>query len=158
MWSGGANGLYWMSFGDRNGGRRPVRKNAELRRMVAYLRPYVWATAGVLLCIAVASLLALLPPLFIRAIVDDAVPKGNLSQLNWLVIGLVVIHIGAVLYYFLRDYFNDHETAYIIGTGVAAIVVALWLQPGIWGHIRRRLGADLFPLRRRLIRGSPEGQ
>ena len=44
--------------------------------------------------------------------------------------------IGAVLYYFLRDYFNDHETAYIIGTGVVAMVVALWVQPGIWGHIQ----------------------
>ena len=61
--------------------------------------------------------------------------------------------IGAVLYYFLRDYFNDYETAYIIGTGVVAMVVALWVQPGIWGHMRRRLGADLFPLRRRLVRG-----
>ena len=61
--------------------------------------------------------------------------------------------IGAVLYYFLRDDFNDYETAYIIGTGVVAMVVALWVQPGIWGHIRRRLGADLFPLRRRLVRG-----
>ncbi|HVG95398.1 MAG TPA: ABC transporter ATP-binding protein, partial [Chloroflexota bacterium] len=106
MWSGGANGLYWMNFGDRNGGRRPVR-NAELRRMVAYLRPYLWATAGVLLCIAVASLLALLPPLFIREIVDGAVPKGNLSQLNWLVIGLVVTPIVAGLVGVLQQYLNN---------------------------------------------------
>lgn len=96
-------------------------------------------------------------------------PREAFSVIQWIapIIFIVVIGgigtlegpiIGAVLYYFLRDYFNDHETAYVIGTGVAAIVVALWIQPGIWGHIRKRLGADLFPLRRRLIRGSPEGQ
>ena len=32
-----------------------------------------------------------------------------------------------------------------------AIAVALWLQGGIWGTIRRKLGADLFPVRRRLV-------
>ena len=91
-------------------------------------------------------------------------PREAFSVVQWVapIIFIVVIGgigtlegpiIGAVVYYFLRDYFNDHETAYIIGTGVAAILVALWIQPGIWGHLRRRIGADLFPLRRRLIRG-----
>jgi branched-chain amino acid transport system permease protein len=91
-------------------------------------------------------------------------PREAFSVVQWTapIIFIVVIGgigtlegpiIGAVLYYFLRDYFNDHETAYIIGTGVVAMVVALWVQPGIWGHIRRRVGADLFPLRRRLVRG-----
>ena len=47
MWSGSAYGLYWMGYGDRNGPRPKVRF-AELRRMVAYLRPYLWMTAGVL--------------------------------------------------------------------------------------------------------------
>jgi branched-chain amino acid transport system permease protein len=91
-------------------------------------------------------------------------PREAFSVVQWIapIIFIVVIGgigtlegpiIGALVYYFLRDYFNDHETAYIIGTGVAAILVALWIQPGIWGHLRRRIGADLFPLRRRLVRG-----
>jgi branched-chain amino acid transport system permease protein len=93
-------------------------------------------------------------------------PREAFSVVQWTapIIFIVVIGgigtlegpiIGAILYYFLRDYFNDHETAYIIGSGVVAILVALWVQPGIWGHLRRRLGADLFPLRRRLSRESP---
>ena len=45
--------------------------------------------------------------------------------------------IGAVLYYFLRDRFKDHQTVYLISMGVLAIAVALWLQGGIWGTIRR---------------------
>ena len=42
-------------------------------------------------------------------------------------------------------------TVYLISMGVLAIAVALWLQGGIWGTIRRKLGADLFPVRRRLV-------
>ena len=33
---------------------------------------------------------------------------------------------------------------------VAAIIVALYLQPGLWGYVRRRFGVDLFPVRRHL--------
>ena len=40
---------------------------------------------------------------------------------------------------------------YLISMGVVAIVVALLLQGGIWGTIRRRFGVDLFPVRRRLV-------
>jgi ATP-binding cassette subfamily B protein len=127
MWSGGANGLYWMNFGDRNGGRRPVR-TTELRRMVAYLRPYVWATAGVLLCIATASLLALAPPLFVREIIDDAVPQGNLVLLNWLVVGLVVTPIVAGLVGVLQQYLNNR-----IGQ---AIMSDLRLQ--LFSHLQRQ--------------------
>ena len=59
--------------------------------------------------------------------------------------------IGAVLYYFLRDRFKDHQTVYLIAMGLVAMGVALWLQGGIWGTIRRRFGVDLFPVRRRLV-------
>ena len=88
-------------------------------------------------------------------------PKDSFSVVQWTapIIFIVVIGgigtiegpiVGAVLYYFLRDRFDGHETMYIIGSGVVAIVVALWLQPGLWGYARRRFGADLFPVRRRL--------
>ena len=80
-------------------------------------------------------------------------PREAFSVVQWIapIIFIVVIGgigtlegpiIGAVLYYFLRDYFNDYETVYIIGTGVVAIVVALWVQP--W-----HLGPHPPPSRRR---------
>ena len=62
--------------------------------------------------------------------------------------------IGAVLFYFLRDAFNDYSTVYLIATGVVAIAVALLLQSGLWGWLRNKTGIDLFPVRRRLV--SPE--
>jgi branched-chain amino acid transport system permease protein len=96
-------------------------------------------------------------------------PREAFSVVQWTapIIFIVVIGgigtlegpiIGAILYYFLREYFNDQETAYLIGSGVVAMVVALWLQPGLWGKVHKWIGADLFPLRRRLVRQAPKGQ
>ena len=89
-------------------------------------------------------------------------PKDSFSVVNWTapIVVIVVIGgigtiegpiIGALLYYFMRDYFKEYETWYLIGSGVAAVVAALYLQPGIWGYVRRRWNIDLFPIRRRLV-------
>lgn len=88
-------------------------------------------------------------------------PKDSFSVANWTapIVIIVVIGgigtlegpvIGALVYYILREYFKDYHTWYTIGSGVVAVAVALYLQPGIWGSIRRVLKADLFPVRRRL--------
>jgi branched-chain amino acid transport system permease protein len=60
--------------------------------------------------------------------------------------------IGAVVFYFLRDALKDYDTWYLVGTGIVCIAIALWLQPGLWGMIRRWKPIDLFPVRRRVIR------
>jgi branched-chain amino acid transport system permease protein len=94
--------------------------------------------------------------------VQPAGTGGAFSVVQWTapIIFIVVIGgigtiegpvIGAVLYYVLRERFKDHQTVYFISMGVVAIAVALLLQGGIWGTIRRKLGADLFPVRRRLV-------
>ena len=62
--------------------------------------------------------------------------------------------IGAILYYVLREYFKDYKTWYVIGSGLAAMIAALYLQPGIWGYLRRRFNIDLFPVRRHLVRST----
>ena len=88
-------------------------------------------------------------------------PKDSFSVANWTapIVIIVVIGgigklegpvIGALVYYILREYFKDYHSWYTIGSGVVAVAVALYLQPGIWGSIRRVLKADLFPVRRRL--------
>lgn len=94
-------------------------------------------------------------------------PRDSFSVVQWTAPIIVIVLIGglgsiegpiigAVLYYFIRDYFNEYETWYLIGSGVAAIVVALYLQPGLWGYVRRRAGVDLFPVRRRLQVGRAD--
>ena len=88
-------------------------------------------------------------------------PRDSFSVVDWTAPIIVIVLIGglgsiegpiigAVLYYFLREWLNDYNTAYQIGSGVVAIIVALYLQPGLWGYVRRHTGIDLFPVRRHL--------
>ncbi len=127
MWSGSASGLYWMAYGDRNGPRPKVRL-AELRRVVAYLRPYLGRTVGVLLCIAVMAALNLVPPLMIREIVDRAVPQRDATLLSWLILGLIGAPVAAGLVGVLQQYLNN-----LIGQ---AIMSDLRLQ--LFSHLQRQ--------------------
>lgn len=92
-------------------------------------------------------------------------PGGAFSVVLWTapVIFIVVIGglgtiegpiIGTVVYYYVRDWLKDYVEWYQIGAGVVAIIIALVLQKGVWGTIRQRLGIDLFPVRRRVVRES----
>ena len=59
------------------------------RRVWAFARPYRVTIAVFLAAILIAALLALVPPLVVRAILDDAVPAGDRSLIMWLA-GLAV--------------------------------------------------------------------
>lgn len=116
-----------MGYGDRQGPRPRVRL-AQIRRAVAYLRPYLRMTLGVLLCIAANAVLNLLPPLMIREIVDRAVPQGDVTLLTWLVLGLVGAPIVVGLVGVLQQYLNN-----LIGQ---AIMSDLRLQ--LFSHLQRQ--------------------
>jgi branched-chain amino acid transport system permease protein len=88
-------------------------------------------------------------------------PTSSFSVVNWTapIIFMVVIGgigtiegpiIGAAMFYFFRDLFIDHVTWYSITLGVLAVVVALRVQGGLWGPLKRR-GLDFFPVSRRLL-------
>jgi branched-chain amino acid transport system permease protein len=89
-------------------------------------------------------------------------PAAAFSVLSWTapIIFIVVIGglgtiegpiVGAVVYYVLRERFADYASWYLIGLGVAAILVALFLRRGIWGTLADRFGWRLFPVQRRLV-------
>jgi len=59
------------------------------RRVWAFARPYRVTIAVFLAAILIAALLALVPPLVVRAILDDAIPAGDRSLIMWLA-GLAV--------------------------------------------------------------------
>lgn len=88
-------------------------------------------------------------------------PTSSFSVVQWTapIIFIVVIGgfgtiegpiIGAVLYWWFKNRFIDHDTWYSTSIGLIAVVVALVLQQGVWGVVRRRWGIYLFPIRRRL--------
>ena len=60
------------------------------RRVWAFARPYRTTITVFLAAILVAALLALVPPLVVRAILDDAIPDGDRGLILWLA-GLAVL-------------------------------------------------------------------
>jgi ATP-binding cassette subfamily B protein len=61
-----------------------------VRRAAQLARPYRWMLVGFVLVIVVEAVIALLPPLLFRSIIDTAIPDGNRGLLN-LLAALVVI-------------------------------------------------------------------
>jgi branched-chain amino acid transport system permease protein len=58
--------------------------------------------------------------------------------------------IGAVIFWALNKYFSDYGTYYLIGLGVLAIVMTIFLKKGLWGLIESRFDLRFFPVQRRL--------
>ncbi len=91
-------------------------------------------------------------------------PDAGFSVNDWtaFVIFIVVIGgigtlegpiIGTLVFFALRETMADLGSVYLIALGVVAIVVMLRAPAGIWGLIRARTGAELFPISHR-VRGT----
>jgi ATP-binding cassette subfamily B protein len=70
---------------------RPQITGALLRRVWGYAHPYRLKTAGLLLTILIITGFSLIPPLLYRDLIDNALPNGNMTRLNWLALGMVGI-------------------------------------------------------------------
>jgi len=64
-----------------------------LKRLLGYLGPYWKPLIATCTLLLVSTGLSLLPPLFQRQIVDQVIGTRDLSQLGWLVIGLIGVYI-----------------------------------------------------------------
>ncbi|MFZ9292148.1 MAG: ABC transporter ATP-binding protein [Ilumatobacteraceae bacterium] len=64
-----------------------------LRRVGAFARPYARTIAVFLAAILASALVALVPPLVFRAIIDDAIPAGDRGRIWW----LAVLAVGAAI-------------------------------------------------------------
>lgn len=62
-----------------------------VRRVLSYARPYKMQVAIVLITIVVISLFSLLPPLLMRALIDEAIPEGNMRMVTFLGLGMVAV-------------------------------------------------------------------
>jgi branched-chain amino acid transport system permease protein len=139
-------GLQMQAIRDNEDGARSLGANVYRTRFTVWvLAAFVTSMAGAIY--------------YLSAI--RVQPTSSFSVVNWTapIIFMVVIGgigtiegpiIGAALFYFFRDRFIDHVTWYSITLGVLAVIVALRVQGGLWGPIKRR-GLDLFPVSRRLL-------
>jgi ATP-binding cassette subfamily B protein len=126
---------------DSSIGRARLRKGT-VRRVLGYTRPYRWMVAGFVAVTIAGALLALVPPLLFRRIIDDALPQDDGRQLNTLVLIIVAAalvdgfltyagrwwssRIGEGLIYDLRVQLFDHvqrmPIAFFTHTQTGAVV------------------------------------
>ena len=76
-----------------------------MKRVAQFAKPYKWSIAGFLVSILVAAVVALVPPLLFRTIVDQAIPEADKRRIVWLTIILVTAAVlDAVLQIIQRWY------------------------------------------------------
>ncbi len=68
---------------------------AQFRRVAGYFRPYRRLWIITFICIAAGSALAVLPPIFVKYILDDAIPQGDFAFLTWMAAAMVLVAIAA---------------------------------------------------------------
>jgi ATP-binding cassette subfamily B protein len=93
--------------------RPKVTRRVDLRRILAFFRPYWLQEALVLFCILVTSVLGLAPPLFTKWLIDGAIPAHDMHGV-WIDVGGMVasaIVAGAIGVY--QGYLNS-----LVGEGI----------------------------------------
>lgn len=97
----------WHAFSYGKEVQGPQVNRALLKRIARYFLPYgpaAWATLAIIL---VSALLGLVPPLLLRALLDDAIPQRDLPQLHLLALGMLLIPLVTGLLGVLETYFDE---------------------------------------------------
>ena len=87
MWHG------WYSYMRSLGESPPAIDRQLLRRVSGYGRPYLRQLLGVLVTVVLISAMSVVPPILIRVLIDEAIPRGDLTALTWLGIGMVAVPV-----------------------------------------------------------------
>jgi ATP-binding cassette subfamily B protein len=90
-----------------------LKRKVEWGRLGTFFRPYWRQEALVLLCILAGSLIGLLPPLFAKWIIDDAIPQHSMGQVGFNVAGMVVSAVGSGVLGVYQGYLNS-----LVGEGI----------------------------------------
>src|SRR5258708_6224669 len=111
MMGGGAGRLMWSS---RFSPERPrIRKPVNWPRVGAFFFPYWRAELMTLACILLAAMLGLLPPLFTKYLIDDAIPAGSMQNVLLGVGGMIGAALIAGLIGVYQGYLNS-----LVGEGI----------------------------------------
>ena len=102
-------------------------KPADVRRILGLFRPYRGRLALVGLLVAAASLVSVVSPFLLRAILDVAIPRGRTGLLSLLALGLIVTAV-------LNSVFGVLQT--LISTAVGQRVMHD-LRTAVYGRLQR---------------------
>src|ERR1700685_1899269 len=80
----------------KNHPKNPTNQNprVSMRRIVRLFKPYRWSLGFVLLLVAASSLVSLVNPFLIRAVIDVALPQGRIGLLTVLAAAMIVVAIA----------------------------------------------------------------
>jgi ATP-binding cassette subfamily B protein len=90
-----------------------LKRKVEWRRMGAFFRPYWKQESLILVCIAIGSLIGLLPPLFAKWIIDDAIPQRAMGQVVFNVSGMIASAVSSGALGVYQGYLNS-----LVGEGI----------------------------------------
>lgn len=104
MMRGGSGFRSFMNV-DENAPPPEINRHV-LARVFAYGIPYWRSIVIVLVCIAVVSLVELLPPLLYRDLIDNVLPNRNAARLNLLAVGMLGIPLLSGLINIAQRHFS----------------------------------------------------
>lgn len=113
MMLGGGPPVHMMWSNMYNPERPKVTRRVELRRILAFFRPYLKEEALVLVCILLGALLGLLPPLFTKWLIDGAIPARDMHGVWINVGGMVAAAVIAGILGVYQGYLNS-----LVGEGI----------------------------------------
>ncbi len=106
---------------------RPHINRSLLRRVAQIARPYLAPALLTLGAILLISLLGLVPPLLIRQMIDEAIPRRDIRALNLLALGMVLIPLLSGVIGVGQRYLNAR-----IGEGIISD-----LRQALYAHMQR---------------------
>ncbi|GAB4274130.1 MAG: ABC transporter ATP-binding protein [Candidatus Promineifilaceae bacterium] len=87
----GAGWFAYLQYDEKQD--RPTLTKSFLRRVWQFARPYRLQVAGLLVTILLISTISLISPLLFRDLIDNAIPNRDMTRLNLLALGMVLIPI-----------------------------------------------------------------
>jgi ATP-binding cassette subfamily B protein len=126
-----------------------IKRKAEWRRIGAFFIPYWRREALVLLCIVAGAILGLLPPLYTKWLIDDAIPQHAVGGVVFNVAGMVISAVAAGLIGVYQGYLNSFVGEGIMRDIRTSLVAHLHRMPLSFftntktGEIMNRVSSDV---------------
>jgi ATP-binding cassette subfamily B protein len=93
--------------------RPKIERKVDWKRLGSFFLPYWKQEATVLLCIVVGSIIGLMPPLFAKWIIDDAIPQHSMGLVGFNVAGMAISAIASGVIGVYQGYLNS-----LVGEGI----------------------------------------
>lgn len=136
--------------GDSKAVRGKRVDRSAMRRAWGFAGPYRAAIVGFLAAIVVSALLALVPPLLFRAILDDAIPDANRGLITLLAALVVVAALGDAVLAIVQRYYSArigegliYDLRVALFSKVQAMPVAFFTRTQT-GSLMSRLNNDVI--------------